>query len=100
MVASIGCSLFWGRFAVSKPLSQIQRSTLLLLQKASHMPSFGGFGLRDELARLADFDLSDVVPILAHHRATLPVKDSSSCARPVHGVGRTPVRHGRDGTVC
>ena len=46
VVASIGCSLFWGRFAVSKPLSQIQRSTPLPLQDANATPSFGGFRLR------------------------------------------------------
>ena len=34
--------LFWDRFSVSKPLSQIQRRTLLFLQQAS----FGGLGLR------------------------------------------------------
>ena len=46
MVASIGCSLFWVGFAVSKPLSQIHRSTLLPLQDTDPTPSFGGFGLR------------------------------------------------------
>ena len=39
--------LFWDRFSVSKPLSQIQRRTLLFLQQASYTPSFGGLGLRD-----------------------------------------------------
>ena len=38
--------LFWDRFSVSKPLSQIQRRTLLFLQQASYTPSFGGLGLR------------------------------------------------------
>ena len=37
--------LFWDRFSVSKPLSQIQRRTLLFLQQASYTPSFGGLGL-------------------------------------------------------
>ena len=37
--------LFWDRFAVTKPLSQIQRSTLWPLQDADPTPSFGGFGL-------------------------------------------------------
>ena len=36
--------LFWDRFSVSKPLSQIQRRTLLFLQQASYTPSFGGLG--------------------------------------------------------
>ena len=45
MVASIGLLLFWDRFSVSKPLSQIQRRTLLFLQQASYTPSFGGLGL-------------------------------------------------------
>ena len=38
--------LFWDRFSVSKPLSQIQRRTLLFLQQASCTPSFGGLGIR------------------------------------------------------
>ena len=38
--------LFWDRFSVSKPLSQIQRRTLLFLQQASYTPSFGGLGLK------------------------------------------------------
>ena len=35
------------RGAVPKPLSQIQRSTLWLLQGLSPRPSLGGFGLKD-----------------------------------------------------
>ena len=38
--------LFWDRFSVTKPLSQIQRRTLLFLQQASYTPSFGGLGFR------------------------------------------------------
>ena len=38
--------LFWGRFSVSKPLSQKHGSTFLPLQVADPTPSFGGFGLR------------------------------------------------------
>ena len=49
VVASIGCSLFWGRFAVTKPLSQIHGGTLSLLQGLSLRPSFGGFGLMHTL---------------------------------------------------
>ena len=46
VVASIGCSLFWGRLCCSKTtLSQIHRSTLLPLQDTDPTPSFGGFGL-------------------------------------------------------
>ena len=46
-------SIYWvllvsGRFSVSKPLSQIQRSTLCLLQGLSPRPSLGGFGLSRE----------------------------------------------------
>ena len=37
--------LLWDRFIVSKPVSQIQRRTLLFLQQASYTPSFGGLGL-------------------------------------------------------
>ena len=36
--------LFWDRFSVSKPLSQMRRSTFLPLQDADPTPSFGGFG--------------------------------------------------------
>ena len=39
--------LFRDWFAVTKPLSQIQRSTLWPLQDADPTPSFGGFGLKD-----------------------------------------------------
>ena len=46
MVASIGCSLFLVGFLSRKPLSQIQGSTLLLIQEASHTPPFGGLGFR------------------------------------------------------
>ena len=39
-----------GRFSVSKPFSQIQRSTLWLLQGLSPKSSFGGFGLTERLS--------------------------------------------------
>ena len=45
MVASIGCSFSGTGFLFQKPLSQIQRRTLLFLQQASYTPSFGGLGL-------------------------------------------------------
>ena len=38
--------LFRDRFLVSKPLSQIQWSALLLLQEAFHTRQFGGLGFR------------------------------------------------------
>ena len=38
--------LLWDCFAVTKPLSQIHRSTLWPLQDANQTPSLGGFGLR------------------------------------------------------
>ncbi len=43
-------SIYWvllvsGRFFVTKPLSQIQRSTFLPFQEASHTPLFGGMGI-------------------------------------------------------
>ena len=38
--------LLWDCFAVTKPLSQIQRSTLWPLQDANQTPSLGGFGLK------------------------------------------------------
>ena len=43
--------LFWDCFADTKPLSQIQKSTLLFLQKASHKRPFGGFGFTPVDAR-------------------------------------------------
>ena len=44
--------LFRDRFAVTKPLSQIQRSTLWPLQDADPTPSFGGFGFKESLTML------------------------------------------------
>ena len=44
--------LFRDRFAVSKPLSQIQRSTLSPLQDADPTPSFGGFGVTLDVIQL------------------------------------------------
>ena len=38
--------LLWDCFAVTKPLSQIQKSTLWPLQDANPTPSLGGFGFR------------------------------------------------------
>ena len=38
--------LFWDCFAVTKPLSQIQGSTLWPLQAPDTTPSFGGFRLK------------------------------------------------------
>ena len=38
--------LLWDCFAVTKPLSQIQKSTLWPLQDANPTPSLGGFGLK------------------------------------------------------
>ena len=46
MVASVGCSLFLVGFLSRKPLSQIQGSTLLLIQEASHTRPFGGLGFK------------------------------------------------------
>ena len=58
-----------GLVSVPKPLSQIQRSTLWLLQGLSPRPSFGGFGVnpreasellqkvRDELQQIQDKDV-------------------------------------------
>ena len=50
-VGVIACSICWvlpswGRFGLTKPLSQIQRSTFLPLQDTHPTPAFGGFGLR------------------------------------------------------
>ena len=39
-----------GRFSDQKPLSQIQRRTLLLLHQASYTPLCGGFGLKEGCA--------------------------------------------------
>ena len=40
--------LLWHCFAATKPLSQIQRSTLWPLQDANQTPSLGGFGFREK----------------------------------------------------
>ena len=45
--------LFRGRVFATKPLSQIQRRTLLFLQQASYTPSFGGLGLKKKTHRAA-----------------------------------------------
>ena len=47
-------SIYWvllvsRQFSVPKPLSQIQRSTFLPFQEASHTPSFGGLGIKPAL---------------------------------------------------
>ena len=63
VLASIGCSLFWGRLCVSKPLSQIHRSTLLPLQDTDPTPSFGGFGLGDSRSILESIALGRSVSI-------------------------------------
>ena len=42
--------LLWHCFAVTKPLSQIQKSTLWPLQDANPTPSLGGFGLSGDSA--------------------------------------------------
>ena len=52
-------SIYWmllvsGRVSVPKPLSQIHRSTLWLLQGLSPRPSFGGFGLTQDQAETHD----------------------------------------------
>ena len=49
VAASIRCSLFLAGFPVPKPLSQMRRSTFLLLQDADPTPSFGGFGLKESI---------------------------------------------------
>ena len=62
VVASIGCSFLWHCFAVTKPLSQIQKSTLWPLQDANPTPSLGGFGLRGPSSML---NLSPPQPVEA-----------------------------------
>ena len=56
--------LLSGRVSVPKPLSQIQRSTLRLLQGLSPRPSIGGFGLR-QLHDKRNLD-QDEVKVYAH----------------------------------
>ncbi len=50
--------LFRDRFFVAKPLSQIQRSTLWLLQGLPQRPSFGGFGITLERPSGQRYDVS------------------------------------------
>ena len=60
VVASIRCSLFWGRFSVSKPLSPEAREHLLT-GDADPTPSFGGFGIKLLCHIFSDIRLSGVV---------------------------------------
>ena len=46
--------LFWGRVAVTKPLSQKRRSTFLPLQDTNLTPSIGGFGFRGNILNQPD----------------------------------------------
>ena len=67
--------LFWGRFSVSKPLSQKHGGTFLLLQDADPTPSFGGFGLNQrQLAGEIPAQLGDLANLatldLTHNRLT------------------------------
>ena len=48
--------LLWHCFAVTKPLSQIQRSTLWPLQDANQTPSLGGFGLKRRIGTAGGFN--------------------------------------------
>ncbi len=61
--------LLWDCFAVTKPLSQIQRSTLWTLQDANQTPSLGGFGLR--LRDPSFEDCIDVIRAVARKHHTL-----------------------------
>ena len=56
--------LFWDRFSVSKPLSQIQRRTLLFLQQASYTPSFGGLGLTENTGIVVAYDVDEAVDLI------------------------------------
>ena len=89
--------LFWDRFSVSKPLSQIQRRTLLFLQQASCTPSFGGLGFTRSGATLAKSPSSTCRATQAHHQAVvrrLPglQRQHLSCSAHVPGAGRHGLR--------
>ena len=72
--------MFWGRFAVTKPLSQIHGGTLSLLQGLSPRPSFGGFGLRREPAPV---EYNPDVPI-----ETFDVIITDECHRSIYNLWR------------
>ena len=57
--------LFRDRFAVTKPLSQIQRSTLSPLQDADPTPSFGGFGFTNVTSVPVEMTHTGVEPPLS-----------------------------------
>ena len=65
--------LLWHCFAVTKPLSQIQRSTLWPLQDANQTPSLGGFGLRGTVGKVAT--LLRKIQYLKEHYASQPLPE-------------------------
>ena len=73
VVAFIECSLFWGRFAVTKPLSSKHRITFLPLQDADPTPSFGGLGLTILLGLVTVLlGLGVTTVLVQHYRDDLP----------------------------
>ena len=95
--------LFWDRFSVSKLLSQIQRSTLWLLQGLSQRPSFGGFGLRELFVWMAMFQSSSgqnagcnvraiaTVPPIASFQSSSGQKAGCNRLAVVHAVAPQPI---------
>ena len=55
--------LLWDCFAATKPLSQIQKSTLWPLQDANPTPSLGGFGLSSFYNRSIALGIAEVVEV-------------------------------------
>ena len=88
--------LFWDRFSVSKLLSQIQRSTLWLLQGLSQRPSFGGFGLRELFVWMAMFQSSSGQNAGCNVRAIAtvpPIASFQSSSGLLAGCNRLAVVH-------
>ena len=78
--------LLWHCFAVTKPLSQIQKSTLWPLQDANQTPSLGGFGLNGEAVdSLGEFSRGVVVKVLFDRT------DAGNIVDELHGHKRTAV---------
>ena len=95
--------LFRDRFAVTKPLSQMRRSTLWPLQDADPTPSFGGFGLSqtDEYEDLRATEHDSQRPQAVHQLLGMRARGLNTCwpgvrqqveGNPALGVGSLALR--------
>ena len=91
----LGGSIYWvllfrDRFAVAKPLSQIQRRTLWPLQDADPTPSFGGLGLtmRDSTINHQEIAPSQMFRIETNRPSS--IAHSNAVHRPTNQVPEIP----------